>query len=100
MGGLLVSFGDALGGQLLAQPGMLVVHVLPLSLGVGVAPRSPGPEDRVEPDLGLRVEAGLAIPKARRSSTPCPRSTSPSALLAFGATSKRSSTRPGLCRWW
>jgi hypothetical protein len=31
LGGLLVSFGDALGGQLLAQPGMLVVHVLPLS---------------------------------------------------------------------
>jgi hypothetical protein len=27
MGGLLVSFGDALGGQCLAQPGMLVVHV-------------------------------------------------------------------------
>jgi hypothetical protein len=26
MGGLLVSFGDALGGQGLAQPGMLVVH--------------------------------------------------------------------------
>jgi hypothetical protein len=30
-GGLLLSFGDALGGQLLAQPGMLVVHVLSLS---------------------------------------------------------------------
>jgi hypothetical protein len=27
MGGLLVSFGDALLGQCLAQPGMLVVHV-------------------------------------------------------------------------
>jgi hypothetical protein len=27
VGGLLVSFGDALGGHLLAQPGMLVVHV-------------------------------------------------------------------------
>jgi hypothetical protein len=27
MGGLLVSFGDALVGQGLAQPGMLVVHV-------------------------------------------------------------------------
>jgi hypothetical protein len=27
MGGLLVSFGDALGGQRLAQPSMLVVHV-------------------------------------------------------------------------
>jgi hypothetical protein len=27
MGGLLVPFGDALVGQDLAQPGMLVVHV-------------------------------------------------------------------------
>jgi len=27
MGGLLVPFGDALGGQRLAQPSMLVVHV-------------------------------------------------------------------------
>jgi hypothetical protein len=27
LGGLLVSLGDALGGQLLAQPGMLVVHL-------------------------------------------------------------------------
>jgi hypothetical protein len=33
LGGLLVSFRDALGGQLLAQPGMLVVHVLPLPFG-------------------------------------------------------------------
>jgi hypothetical protein len=31
LGGLLVSFGDALGGQGLAQPGMLVLHVVPLS---------------------------------------------------------------------
>jgi hypothetical protein len=29
--GLLVPFGDALVGQGLAQPGMLVVHVVPLS---------------------------------------------------------------------
>jgi hypothetical protein len=29
MGGLRSSFGDALLGQYLAQPGMLVVHVLP-----------------------------------------------------------------------
>src|SRR5512132_3325508 len=28
MGGLLVSFSDALAGQRLAQPGMLVVHLL------------------------------------------------------------------------
>ena len=31
MGSLLQSFRDALGGQLLAQPGMLVVHGNPLS---------------------------------------------------------------------
>jgi hypothetical protein len=31
LGGLLVSFADALGGQRLAQPGMLVLHVIPLS---------------------------------------------------------------------
>jgi hypothetical protein len=31
LGGLLVSFGDALFGQRLAQPGMLVLHVVPLS---------------------------------------------------------------------
>jgi ABC-type Na+ efflux pump permease subunit len=31
LGGLLVSFGDSLGGQRLAQPGMLVLHVIPLS---------------------------------------------------------------------
>jgi hypothetical protein len=28
MGGLLVPFGDALGGQRLAQPSMLVMHVI------------------------------------------------------------------------
>jgi hypothetical protein len=27
LGSLLLSFGDALGGQQLAQPGMLVVHI-------------------------------------------------------------------------
>jgi hypothetical protein len=27
LGGLLLSFGDALGGQQLAQPGVLVVHI-------------------------------------------------------------------------
>jgi len=31
MGGLLVAVTDALLGQQLAQPGMLVVHVLPIS---------------------------------------------------------------------
>ena len=36
------------------------------------------------------------MPKARRSSTPRPRSTSESGLLAPGSTSKRSSTRPAV----
>ena len=39
LGGLLLSFGDALDGQLLAQPGMLVVHVLPPFTGYGCGSR-------------------------------------------------------------
>jgi hypothetical protein len=35
-GGLPVSFRDALLGQSLAQPGMLVVHVVPFRLGAGL----------------------------------------------------------------
>jgi hypothetical protein len=40
LGGLLVSLGDALGGQLLAQPGMLVVH-LPSFLQLSVLVPAP-----------------------------------------------------------
>jgi hypothetical protein len=39
MGGLLVSFGDALGGQGLAQPSMLVVHVTFSCSSGGSGPR-------------------------------------------------------------
>jgi hypothetical protein len=52
MGGPLLSFGDALGGQLLAQPGMLVVHVPPPPLAAGAVLNSPGAHGQVDPDLG------------------------------------------------
>jgi hypothetical protein len=61
-GGPLVSFGDALGGQLLAQPGMLVVHVLPpFRRASSAVLHSPDAHGQVEPDLGVRVDTGQAM---------------------------------------
>src|SRR4029453_1854223 len=64
LGGLLLSFGDALGGQLLAQPGMLVVHVPPPPLAAGADLHLPGAHGQDDPDLGRarRYWPGAAEP--------------------------------------
>jgi hypothetical protein len=75
-GSLLSPIGHALLGQRLAQPGMVVVHVLPRVGRCGCAPLA-WPARRGRAGSGLKVEAGLPIPKARRSSSPEPRSAKP-----------------------
>jgi hypothetical protein len=48
--------------------------------------------------LGSKIEACLPMPRARRSSTPRPRSTGQSGPLAPASTSKRSSSNPAVPR--
>jgi hypothetical protein len=94
LGGLVLSFGDVLGGQLLAQPGMLVVHVLHLSSRRGCwSSTRLARTARSTRIRGMKVEAGLAVSNPRRSGTPRPRSTSQSGLPAFGSSSRCSSIR-------
>jgi hypothetical protein len=94
LGGLVLSFGDVLGGQLLARPGMLVVHVLHLSSRRGCwSSTRLARTARSTRIRGMKVEAGLAVSNPRRSGTPRPRSTSQSGLLAFGSSSRCSSIR-------
>src|SRR4029453_6187203 len=70
LGGLLLSFCGGRGGQRLAQPGMLVVHVPPLPLAAGADLHLPGAHGQDDPVWGVRVDTGLALPNPRRSSPP------------------------------
>jgi hypothetical protein len=86
VGGLLVPLGDALGGQQLAQPGMLVVHVTFSSCWLSVVLVSIRLARTVRSSwiVGPRNEARLPMPKARRSQHPSSAQHQPVMAARFG----------------